>query len=351
MLKVGIVGLPNAGKSTLFNTLVSHGKAQTAPYPFTTIDKNLGMVEVPDETLFKLAKVENIAKVSPVTIEFVDIAGLIKGAHLGEGLGNQFLHHIREVDLILHLVRFFKNKDVPHVHTEVDPEEDVEVVNEELLFADLETLKRRRDSPKNSEEEKTLIKKLIDNLDKGIPASKIELTDKELELSKPLNLLTFKQQLMVANIGEGDINNPPKQLKGKTILTISAKLESELSELPWVEQQKFLKEYGLTKSAKENIILESYRALNIITFYTIAKRQEARAWTLIKGSTALSAAGKIHTDFIKHFVKVEQINSQELIKTNSWHKAHELGKILIHGKDYLVQDQDVLEFKVATKTT
>lgn len=349
MLKVGIVGLPNAGKSTLFNTLVSKHKATVASHPFTTINKNAGVVEIPDKTLFQLAKLENIGKVTPATIEFVDIAGLIKGAHQGEGLGNQFLHHIREVDLILHLVRYFKNKDIPHVHSEIDPENDVEIVNEELLFADLELLKKRADSPKINQEEKALIKKLISNLDKGIFASQIQLNDKELELSQPFNLLTAKKQIVVANIDESDIKNPPKYLKGRSLLTISAKLESELVELPWVEQQQFLKEYGLAKSAKENIIANCYQALAIITFYTIAKHQEARAWTLRQGKTALEAAAKVHTDFAQYFVNVEQIKAQELIKIGGWNKAQELGKIVVHGKDYLVKNSDVLEFKAAIK--
>lgn len=356
MLKVGIVGLPNAGKSTLFNALVTKPKATVAAYPFTTIEKNLGTVEVPDDTLFKLAKIENIGKVTPATIEFVDIAGLIKGAHQGEGLGNQFLHHIREVDLILHLVRFFKNEDIPHVHPKIDPEEDVAIVNEELLFADLETLKRRREKPKEKPAlakvtvgEEVVLKKFIDKLNQGIPAKKIDVSEKEAELIKPLNLLTAKKQLLLANIGEDDLKNPQKTINNQPALSICAKLEADLAELPWTEQQRFLKEYGLIKSAKENIIIESYKALDIITFYTIAKRTEAKAWTLKKGATAIEAAGKIHTDFAKYFVKAEAINAQELIKIGSWHKAHELGKIAIHGKDYLVQEKDVLEFKVALK--
>jgi len=354
MLKIGIVGLPNAGKSTLFNALVMKPKAAVAIHPFTTIDKNLGVVEVPDETLFDLAKIENISKVTPTTITFVDIAGLIKNAHLGEGLGNQFLHHIREVDLILHLMRFFKNESIPHVHATIDPKEDIEIVNQELLFADLQTLENRLAKPSFAEasageKEKAVIKKFIEKLNQGVPANKIEVDEKEKEFIKQLNLLTMKKQLIVANIDEDEVNKPAKELNGQRLLSICAKLEADLSELPWVEQQRFLKEYGLEKTVKETIIKETYKALDIVTFYTIAKRTEARAWTLKKGKTALEAAAKIHTDFAANFVKVEAINTPELLLAGSWHKAHELGKVLLHGKDYLVQDKDVLEFKVSIK--
>ncbi len=349
MVKVGIVGLPNAGKSTLFNALVSQYKAAVANHPFTTIDKNIGVVEVPDDTLFKLAKIENISKVTPATITFVDIAGLIKGAHQGEGLGNQFLHHIREVDLILHLVRFFKSENVPHVHPKIDPEEDIEIVNEELILADFQTLEKRLTKEKTSPEEKVVLKKFIEKLNQGMMASQVIVDDKEKNFVKTLNLLTAKKQLIVANIGEEDIKNPPKTVNGKEVLSICAKLEADLNELPWVEQQQFLKAYGFDKSAKQRIIIEAYRSLDLVTFYTIAKKKEARAWVLEEGSNALEAAAKIHTDFAKHFVKVEAIAAYELLKIGSWHKAHELGMIGIHGRDYIVKDGDVLEFKVSIK--
>jgi GTP-binding protein YchF len=349
MLKVGIVGLPNAGKSTLFNALISNYKAAVAAHPFTTIDKNIGVVSVPDETTFALAKMENIGKVTPATIEFVDIAGLIKGANLGEGLGNQFLHHIREVDLILHVVRFFKDEKVAHVHSQIDPEEDVAVVNEELLLADLQTLEKRLSNEKTSKEEKVVLRKFIEKLNQGVAASETAVDDKEKELIDSLNLLTAKKQLLVANIGEEEIKSPPKTLDGKQAIAICAKLEADLNELPWVEQQQFLKGYDLEKTAKERIIFECYRSLDIVTFYTIAKRTEARAWTIKKSSNALMAAAKIHTDFATHFVKVEVIAAPELLKLAGWHKAHEAGKIALHGKDYLVQDGDVLEFKVSIK--
>jgi len=349
MLKVGIVGLPNAGKSTLFNALVERAKALVGAYPFTTIDKNLGTVSVPDEVLFKLASLENIGKVTQASIEFVDIAGLIKGASVGEGLGNQFLHHIREIDLILHVLRYFKDKDVPHVHPIIDPEEDLAIVNEELIFADLQTIEKRLKQEKITLEEKNLLRRLMSEMDKGKKASEVDFSEKEKQLVKALNLLTAKKQLIVANIDEKDILNPPKTVDSELVIPICAKLEAELNTLPWVEQQKFLKAYGLSKSAKERIIVDCYRALAVITFYTIAKRNEARAWTLKKGKTALEAAAKVHTDFAKNFVKVEVIAAKDLIALGGWQKAKEKGKILLEGRDYQVKDGDVLEFKVAVK--
>ncbi|MBI4009357.1 redox-regulated ATPase YchF [Candidatus Roizmanbacteria bacterium] len=348
-LKIGIVGLPNAGKSTLFNALVERPKAGVAAHPFTTIDKNIGVVEVPDKTLFDLARIENIGKVTPAAITFVDIAGLIKGAHKGEGLGNQFLHHIREVDLILHVVRFFKNESIPHVHSKIDPEEDVDIINEELLLADLQTLEKRLEKEKITPEERAMLRIIIDKLNQGIPASEIKLEQKELEFLRSLNLLTIKRQLLVANIDEDEMTKPANKISGSEVLSVAAKFESDLHEYPWVEQQKILKDLGLKSTAKEQVIKAAYEALDVLTFYTIAKRKEARAWPLESGSAALAAAGKIHTDFAKHFVKVEAINANELIKIRSWHKAHEMGKIGIHGKDHVIKDKDVLEFKVGLK--
>lgn len=350
MLKIGIVGLPNAGKSTLFNALVTKPKAGVAAHPFTTIDKNIGVVEVPDEMLFRLAKIENIGKVTPATITFVDIAGLIKGAHKGEGLGNQFLHHIREVDLILHVVRFFKSESVPHVHSKIDPEEDVAIVNEELLLADLQTIQKRLEKEKITPEERAVLKIVIDKLNQGVPASEIKLEDKDMTFVKLLSLLTLKKQLLLANIGEDEMIQPAKKIEGSEVLSIAAKFEADLNEYKWVEQQKILKDLGLKKTAKEQMIKAAYQSLDNITFYTIAKRKEARAWPLTRNSTAIQAAGKIHTDFAKHFVKAEAINAEELIKIGSWHKAHGAGRILAHGRDYIVKDKDVLEFKVSLKS-
>lgn len=348
-LSVGIVGLPNVGKSTVFNALVTRAKAKVGQYPFTTVDKNIGSVNVPDETLFDLAKVENIEKVTPAQVEIVDIAGLIKGAHAGEGLGNQFLHHIREVELILHLVRFFQDENIPHVHAKIDPVDDVEIINDELILADLETLDRRLKKEKVSVEEKIVLEKFIRELNAGKLASEVSAKEGELEFVKPINLLTSKKQVLLANIGEVEIKNPPKEIKGQPTLSICAKLEAELAEFPWTEQQRFLKEYGLSHSAKDQIIKTIYEALDVLTFYTIAKRKEARAWTLRRGQTALDAAGKVHTDFAENFIKAEVISVDELLELGGWNKAKEKGKVRLEGRDYLVQDGDVIEFKVGIK--
>lgn len=347
-LSVGIVGLPNAGKSTVFNALVTTYKAKVGQYPFTTVDKNVGSVAVPDDMLVRLASLENIGKVTPTTITVVDIAGLIKGAHEGEGLGNQFLHHIREVDVILHVVRFFTDNDVPHVHQAIDPEDDLEIVNDELILADIETLDKRMKKEKVAEEERVVLSRLSGQLDKGVLANEVSLSEHELGFVKPVNLLTLKNQVLLANISESDVKNPQKEVKGKRLLSICAKLEAELAEFPWTEKQRFLKEYGLSHTAKDAIIKGVYEALDVLTFYTIAKRKEARAWTLPKGLQAIDAAGKVHTDFAKHFIKAEVISAKELLTIGNWYKAKETGKIHLEGRDYIVQDGDVIEFKVGT---
>lgn len=341
-LSVGIVGLPNAGKSTVFNALVSSVKAKVGKYPFTTVEKNMGTVNVPDDTLFELAKVENIEKVTPATVEIVDIAGLIKGAHEGEGLGNQFLHYIREVDVILQVVRFFQDENVPHVHQKIDPQDDIEIINDELILKDIETLEHRLTKEKITAEEKAIVERIIKTLNQGKLASEIEISEKESPIISQLFLLTGKKQVLLANMGEEDIKNPP------LTLSICAKLESDLSEFPWTERQQFLKEYGISRSAREQIIRAAYEALEKITFYTIAKRKEARAWTLKRGSNALEAAARVHTDFAKRFIKAEVISASELLELRGWNKAKELGKITLHGKDYIVQDGDVIEFKIGS---
>ena len=353
MLKVGIVGLPNAGKSTLFNALVEKGKALTGKHPFTTIDKNIGVVPVPDSTLIDLAKIANIEKITPTTISFVDIAGLVKGAHQGEGLGNQFLAHIREVDLILHVVRFFTDETVPHIHPKIDPEEDVAIVETELLLADIESLEKQisrlKKEKKDKEEEKLLAlgEKILPLLNQGKMAREIPFSHEEKKLAKLFNLLTLKPMVYVANIDEKDLKNPPKKINQKPTLTLCAKFEEDLALLPWTEQRQFLKTYGLEKSAIEQVIKTCYQTLEIITFYTIAGGKEAKAWTIKKGATAIEAAGKIHSDFAKHFVKAEIISAPLLLAIGSWHKAKEQGKISLVGRDHLIADKAVIEFKIA----
>lgn len=352
MLKIGIVGLPNAGKTTLFNALVEKGKALTGKFPFTTIDKNIGVVPVPDSTLIDLAKMANIGKTTQTTITFVDIAGLVKNAHQGEGLGNQFLAHIREVNLILHVTRFFTDETVPHVHPKIDPEEDVAIVETELILADIESLEKRlkklKKDKKTKEDERviTIAEKILIQLNRGKMIKDIPLSQEEKRLIKSLNLLTEKPVIYIANIDEKEIKNSPKKIKGKPVLSLCAKLEEELALLPWVEQRRFLKTYGLSHTAVNSVIKSCYQALDIITFYTIAGGKEARAWTIKKGATALEAAGKIHSDFAKHFIKAEVIPANLLLRISSWNKARQLGKIALVGRDYLVKNGDVVEFKV-----
>ena len=347
MLKVGLVGLPNAGKSTLFNALVSSNKADVKPHPFTTIDKNIGSSNIPDDNLQKIAKKEKINKVTPAIITFVDIAGLIKDAHIGEGLGNQFLHHIREVDLILHVVRLFNDKNVAHIYSEIDPERDIQIVNEELLFSDIQTIKKRLSNKGLSEKENNILKEVLQEMDKGVLASDEKSQEKLKDIKEPLFLLTSKKQIFALNIDENQISNTPKiNIESDGYLYICAKLESQIEDVPLSERVEFLKLYGLKEEVKNSIINLCYKALDLITFYTIAKRSEAKAWILHKGETAIKAAGKIHTDFAEKFIKVEQINVRDFIKEESWNRAKDDGKIITHGRDYIVQNGDVLEFKI-----
>lgn len=353
MLKVGIVGLPNVGKSTLFNALVEKGKALTGKHPFTTIDKNIGVVPVPDSILIDLAKIANIQKITQTTISFVDIAGLVKGAHQGEGLGNQFLAHIREVDLILHVIRYFTDPTVPHVHPKIDPENDAEIVNTELLLADIESLKKqierlKEKRKKTNQEEKLLNlgEKILPFLNQGIKAKDLDLSQEEKSLIKLFNLLTLKPMVYVANVDELDLKKPPKKINNQPTITLCAKFEEDLAALPWVEQRQFLKTYGLKESAIEQVIKICYQTLEVITFYTIAGGKEARAWTIKKGATAIEAAGKIHSDFAKYFIKAEVIPAPLLLSIGSWQKAKEQGKINLVGRDHIISDKDVIEFKI-----
>ncbi len=351
MLKIGIVGLPNAGKSTLFNALVEKGRALTGKHPFTTIDKNMGMVPVSDSTLVNLAKIANISKVTQTTVTFVDIAGLVKGAHQGEGLGNQFLAYIREVNLILHVVRFFTDETVPHIHPKIDPDEDVEIINTELLLADIELLKKQLDKlekkTKTEEEKKLLIlgERVLKELDSGKQAKELFFNEDERKLIKLFNLLTLKPVIYVANVNESDLKKPAKLINNSPTITLSAKFEEELISFPWIEQIQILKTYGLTQSAVELVISQCYQLLEVITFYTIAGGKEARAWTVKKGTTVWEAAGKIHTNFARRFIKAAVISADDLLEIGSWTKAQEMGKVALVGRDYFVQDKDVVMIK------
>jgi len=347
---VGIVGLPNVGKSTLFKALTKK-HVDIANYPFCTIDPNVGIVAVPDERLEKLAKIENSEKIVPTTIEFYDIAGLVKGAHEGEGLGNKFLSHIREVDAILEVVREFSDKNIIHVHSEINPKNDMEIVNLELIFADLSTLNKRIEDlegqTKSSHDKKIaqaldLFKRIQKNLEDGRLANEMLFNDEEKNLVKSLNLLTIKPVLYVLNVDENRIGE--KKDLGENFLKISAKIEAELSELPSEEVKIYLQELKLEESGLDKIIKICYQKLNLITFIT-AGPMESKAWTCEKGARAPQAAGKIHTDFEKGFICAEIINWQDLLKSGSYSAAKDKGLIRVEGKEYVMQDGDVVHFR------
>jgi len=342
-LSIGIIGLPNVGKSTLFNALVKGYQAKTAPHPFTTIDPNVGIVEVHDDRLQLTADRLRLAKQIPTTIKFIDIAGLVSGAHKGEGLGNQFLSHIRECDAILHLINGFGEN--------IDIESDIETVQTELILKDLETI-RRAQGEKNlvskrphfaeaSRGRKEILIKLSEAINQDKPAREVKLKKEEFDEIKDLNLLTQKPILYVLNILEEQIGKPQSDNK---LLPICAKLESDLISLSKEEQTEYLKAIGETQSGLVKIINAAYKLLGLITFYTLLPNQ-VQAWSIQNGATAKEAAGKIHTDFEKKFIMAEVISFQNLIKYSSWQETHQKGKIQTEGKDYIVQNGDVIYFK------
>ncbi|HSX40348.1 MAG TPA: redox-regulated ATPase YchF [Candidatus Saccharimonadales bacterium] len=375
MLSCGIVGLPNVGKSTLFNALLKKQQALAANYPFATIEPNVGVVPVPDSRLQKLAEItkeeenpplhkasegQGMSSSPPIksaTVEFVDIAGLVKGASEGAGLGNKFLSHIREVQIIAHVVRAFEDENVIKEGS-VDAASDYATIETELILADLQTLIKQKDSKavKTDPLKKSAINKLYEALDSGKPARDVSLTDEEKESIKDLFLLSNKPELIVLNVSEEDYT--PEKIRDiqhqytsalilseKDIVVICAKIESELSELSGEEQKQYLADLGLQESGLERLIQKAYEKLGLISFLT-AGEKEVRAWTIKKGTTAQNAAGVIHNDFIKHFIKAEVIGFEDFVSLGGWKSAREKGKARFEGRDYVVNDGDVIEFKV-----
>ncbi len=346
---IGIVGLPNVGKSTLFKALTKK-QVDASNYPFCTIEPNVGVVAVPDERLEALSKIHNSQKTIYTTIEFVDIAGLVKGASQGEGLGNKFLSNIKEVDAILQVVRRFKDPNVTHVHGQINPQNDQEVINLELILSDLESLTKILDKvdsqlkgphDKEVDKLKNVLEKIKKTLENNKLAQETELDADERRLIKSYNFLTLKPMLYVYNVDENEIND--QALNG---LTICAKLESELAELDKDELQEYIQGLGIKDTGLNRLIKQSYQTLNLITFLTSGP-QESRAWTISKGTKAPQAAGKIHTDFEKGFIRAEVINWQDLLKAGGEVQAKEKGLIRLEGKDYIVQDGDVMVFRFA----
>lgn len=358
-LSVGIIGLPNAGKSTLFNALLKKRVAFAANYPFATIEPNVGVVPVPDGRLPVIAKLVNTTKIVPATVKFTDIAGLVSGAHSGEGLGNQFLAHIREADLICHVLRSFSDPSVVHVAGNVNADRDKEIIETELIMADLQTLERQTEpfgfaqgkpqgkSTKEDFQRWETILKLKKDLNQGIPARDTITDEKEAELIYDLHLLTLKPVLYVLNVGENEIKSQLaiSNLQKENVVIISAKIESELANLPELEQTEYLKSLNLEKSGLERLIQTAYRKLDLISFLT-GGELEARAWTIKQGTRAPQAAGVIHTDFEKHFIKAEVISFQEFVKTGGWVNARNSGKVRLEGKEYIISDGDVIDFKI-----
>ena len=360
-LKAGIVGLPNVGKSTLFNAITKKN-ILVANYPFATIDPNVGMVLVPDERLAVLEEMYQPEEVKPAAYEFVDIAGLVKGASLGEGLGNKFLSHIREVDAICEVVRCFENKEITHVEGSVDPIRDVEIINLELSLADLEIINNRIDKIKKKAEttkdKDTLLEvdaliKSKENLEKGIPLRLVDYTKDELLAIKSYNLLTLKPHIYLANISEDEIlteNEHVKKLREyaekehSEVVVISAKIESELAELNDDDKKELLNSIGIEESGLDKLVRETFSLLGLATYFT-AGPQEVKAWTFKKGMNAKECAGIIHTDFEKGFIKAEVIGYNDLIECGSELKVKEAGKFRIEGKDYLMQDGDICHFR------
>lgn len=364
-LSVGIVGLPNVGKSTLFNALLKKQQALSANYPFATIEPNIGVVAVPDDRLEKLSEITkieegmtNLPPMKPAVVEFVDIAGLVKGAAKGAGLGNKFLSHIREASIVAHVVRAFTDEDVIREGSS-DPENDYAVIQTELMLADLQTVGNIRSRLKKPLTfEKSAFEKLTENLNEGLAVRNIKFTKEEQEYVDTLFLITAKPEIVVLNVSEDDESliqheilrkrySNLLQIAKKQIIVVSAKIEEEMAGLSEEDQKTYLKELGLAHSGLEKLIQKSYEALGLISFLT-AGEKEVRAWTIEKGANALEASGVIHTDFMKKFIKAEVVLFNDFMENRGWKESRANGKVRLEGRDYIIQDGDVIEFKIGS---
>jgi hypothetical protein len=360
-LSIGIVGLPNVGKSTLFNALLKKTVAYAANYPFATIEPNVGVVEVPDARLAVLAKIVNTTKLVPAAVEFYDIAGLVKGASEGEGLGNKFLSHIREVAAIAHVVRLFEDTEIIHVSNKVDPLSDMQIIETELIFADLATLQKQHEPKgkvsKEDEFKWNVIIKLKEKLNAGTPARNAGLDDEEKAAIRELQLITMKPVIFVFNVSENQLANITETKKKieeilttvkdehKEYIYLNAKLENEVLSLSEDDQKAYLKDYGLEETGLNRLIQTAYSTLGLISFLT-AGELEVRAWTITKGDLAPQAAGTIHTDFEKKFIKADIVAYQAFVDAPGWVKAREHGKVQSVGRDYVMKEGEVVEFKI-----